>query len=708
VTDTRSASDRFLAAIPYALAILGFLALLFWQASIRKSPTIFGDELEWTQISRAIADTGHAARRGEPVPFKSVYPYVIAPLWWIHSTRSAYSAIKYVDTILMALAAVPTFLLARMLVRARVAFLAALATLCTTGLYYAPFLLPEVVAWPWFALCAYLTIRALARGGRWWIVAAAVADLTAPLVRGELVVVPVAAVAAASIAWLSSPAGSRARNRIGLAGQIAVLVTAVAAFFVLNQAFGGHSQEWATVTHQWKGRLWTLGMESASALALGLGLLPLVGGLASLHLPGRRADPAWRAFAAFTAPALVATWLYTGVKAAYLSTVFATRVEERNLIYVQPLLIVGTAIWLCERRRSLVASLAAWASTAWLVLHYGYQLDFPYFEAPGYGIAAMANRAFHWDQPTIRGALLICCALLLAVIVLAHLRRESRTTHLVLALTAAAAFAMMTAAEVTSSRGSAIASKTYAQNLPQPLDWVDQAAGGRGVTFVGQDISGGDALGLNLMEFWNRNVKNVWSLDGTAPGPGPTLTPDLHSRRGALSSDAGQPYVLTTDRVELVGRIVAQRPGYTLRRAMHPLSLHVASYGISSDGWIQGTSDDPVAAGTFAYFGPGSATGTLHASIGRRGFCPSGVAPVHVTVRAGPLELNSQNAPTLKRITYSRHLVVPNCTAKDFTLRIAPPFAVQVTATPLFHPVDYNIGDNRYLGAQVGFAFSER
>ena len=706
MNDTRSVLDRYLAAIPYALAVLGFLALLFWQASIRKTPTIFGDELEWTQISRAIADTGHATRRGDPVVFKSVYPYVIAPLWWIHSTSTAYSAIKYVNTILMALAAVPTFLLARMLVSTRVAFLAALCTLTTTGVYYAPFLLPEVVAWPWFALCAYLTIRALARGGRWWFAAAVVADLVAPLVRGELVVVPAAAAAAAVIVWLYGPMGTRVRRRIGIAGQVVAALLAVAAFLVLNQAFGSHSHEWATVTHQWKDRLWTLGMESTSALALGLGLLPFVGGLASLWLPGRRPNPAWRAFAAFTASALVTTWVYTGVKAAYLSTVFATRVEERNMIYVQPLLVVGAAVWLCERRRSLVASLAACAFTAWLVLHYGYQLDFPYFEAPGYGIAAMANRAFHWDQPAIRAALAVCIALIVAVVLLAHLLRDRRKTRLVLALTAAAAFAMMVAGEVTSSRGSAITSRTYAQNLPQPLDWVDQAASGRGVTFVGQDISTGDALGVNLMEFWNRNVKHIWSLDGSAPGPGPTLTPDLRTRRGVLSHDPDQTYVLSTDRIRLVGRVVATRPGYTLQRVPHPWAHHEASYGIATDGWIQGTSDDPVAHGTFAYFGPQTTKGTVHVSVGRAGFCGSGVVSPHIQVRIGPVQLNEQNAPVVSRPLAVRRLVIPNCQTRTLTFTVAPPFAVQVTATPLVHPIDYNIGDNRYLGAQVGVSFT--
>src|SRR5581483_4192883 len=429
VTSRRSALDRFLAAVPYAVGALALLSLLAWQAAIRKSPTIFGDELEWTQISRAIAATGHAARRGEPIGFKSLYPYLIAPFWRIDSTSSAYDAIKYANTLLMALAAVPTYFLARLLVPARAAVVTALAVLCTTALYYAPFLLPEVAAFPAFALCAWVSVRALARGGAGWYAAAVVLDCAAPLVRGELVIVPASAAAAAIVVWLAGPQGTRIRRRVGVAGQVGAVVLAVVAFFVVNKLFGHHSHEWATVTHQWKDRLWTLGMESTSALALGLGLLPFLGGLASLWLPDRRRDPAWQAFAAFTAAALVTTWTYTGTKAAYLSTVFATRVEERNMIYVQPLLIAGTAAWVCARRRSLPVSLAAWAFTAWLVLHYGYQLDFPYFEAPGYGIAAMANRAFHWDQPAIRLALGVLCGVLLAIVLYTWLRPAARSAR---------------------------------------------------------------------------------------------------------------------------------------------------------------------------------------------------------------------------------------------------------------------------------------
>jgi len=709
VNESPSRLDRFLAAIPYAVAALVVLALLSWEASIRKTPTIFGDELEWTQISRAIADTGHAARRGEPIGFKSLYPYLIAPFWWIHTTSTAYAVIKYVDTALMALAAVPAYLIARLLVPRRIAFAAALCTLCSTAFFYGAFLIPEVAAFPMFALCAWITIRALARGGVRWLVAAALLDLAAPLVRGELVIVPAAGAAAPAAVWLAGPRGRRLRRRWGVVGHVLAAVAVVAAFLVLNKLFGHHSQEWATVTHQWRGRMWTLGMEATSALALGLGLLPFIGGLASLWLPDRRDDPAWRAFAAFTGAALVTTWTYTAVKAAYLSTVFATRVEERNMIYVQPLLIVGTAAWLCSRRRFLPLSVAAWAFTAWLVVHYGYQLDFPYFEAPGYGIATMANRAFRWDQATIQHALIVISAVLLVVILLTHVVRRGRLVAGVLLATAAGSLTMMLAGEITSARGSGITASTYMRYLTQPPDWIDRAANGQHVTYLGQDISTGDALGVSLMEFWNRDVKNIWSLDGSAPGPGPTLTPDLANRDGELTNGAGTQLVIAPDVVSLTGPVVATHPGVTLRRVVDgKWALHQASYGVAHDGWITGSSDDPVARGRFAYFGPETTRGVLHVGVGRAGFCAPTAPSPHVVIRVGPLRLNEQRAPYVRHAAYTRRLLVPNCHQRELTFSVVPPVAVEVSATPVVLPTDYNIGDSRYLGVQVGFSFTKR
>jgi len=699
--------DTLLALVPYAVAALALLALLFWEAAARKTPTIFSDELEWTQLSRAIATTGRAARRGEPASFGSLYAYLIAPSWWIHSTGSAYAAIKYVNTVVMALAAVPTFLIARMLVSFRVALITGLAAICTSALYYAAFIVPEALAYPVFVLGAWVSIKALAGAGRRWTIAAVLIDLVAILVRQELATLVVSFAIAACLLWIVGPHGQQLRRGWSVFDHIGAGILLLGGLILLNAVGSPHAHEWSVVTQNYQGRIWSLGMQAASALAIGLGVLPFVFGLASLWLPGRRHDPAWRAFAAFTGSAIVTVWLYTAVKAAYLSTVFATRVEERNMIYLAPLLLVGTAVVLMTRRPWLPGLLAAWSLTTWLILHYGYQLNYPYYEAPGYGIAALANRDWHWDQPTIRIGLAVASAVVLAVVFLVCLRRVPASVRKgVIVAGLAAAIVWMLAGEITSANGSAATSRAFVANLPKPLDWVDRATGQRGTTFVSQNISTGDIVGINLLEFWNRSVRNIWSLDGTAPGPGPTLTPDLEDRIGHLSNDPGLHYVLATSGVDFAEPTVASRPGLVLSRiAMHPWRLRQARYGVSSDGWITSTSDEPVDRGTYAFFDPTVGPGMLEVDTGRQGFCNASAPATTVDVRIGPVALDEQRAPYLAHATFHRRFRLPNCTLATTRLRVTPPFAVQVVADPTVRPSDYGASDPRELGAQVGFSF---
>ena len=179
---------------------------------------------------------------------------------------------------------------------------------------------------------------------------------------------------------------------------------AVAAFFVLQPAIrpalAGVGDRDATSGAAACGRS---GWRSTSALALGLGLLPfdrrprlaVASGAARAIPPGVRSPRS-------PAPRLLMTWTLHrrqgGVPLDRLRD--ARRGAQHDL---RPAAADrrhgGLAV---PRRRLLPRRSRRWAFATWLVLHYGYQLDFPYFEAPGYGIAAMANRAFRWDQPTIR------------------------------------------------------------------------------------------------------------------------------------------------------------------------------------------------------------------------------------------------------------------------------------------------------------------
>src|SRR5262249_28062018 len=98
--------------------------------------------------------------------------------------------------------------------------------------------------------------------------------------------------------------------------------------------------------------------------------------------------------------------------------------------------------------------------------------------------------------------------------------------------------------------------------LPARLDWVDRATGGAPVTYLGQAIV--DANGIQSTEFWNRSIKHVYSLDATAPGPGPTETPDVVRPDGTLDRIVDTPYVLAGTGVTLQGRPIEQEGAFTL------------------------------------------------------------------------------------------------------------------------------------------------
>ena len=343
--------DRALAVIPIvgiALVVLTFYAIEAWS---RKTPWLFTDEAEWTQLSRAIESTGHAARRGEPIYFKSLYAFMIAPFWSIHSTQAAYAAIKYANAVVMALTAVPTYLLARMLLPKRASLAVAFLAVCIPGMAYVTTIVPEVMGYPWYALCSWLIVRALVRRTPLDLVWVTIASIGAVLIRApQFATVPLSFGIAAAVLWWTGDSGKRFRTGRSRFEIFGVFVLLVGALLLFNRIFLQHIEIWQVSTQYWKHRMLDLGLKAWLAFAVGMGILPVVGGFASLHLPERRHDPVYRAFAAYLAATIVCVSLYTAVKAAYLSTVFSTLTEERNMIYLAPLMLIGTALVFQERQ----------------------------------------------------------------------------------------------------------------------------------------------------------------------------------------------------------------------------------------------------------------------------------------------------------------------------------------------------------------------
>ena len=75
----RTFTERLLAATPLLSVFLWLCIVYAVEAWAHQTPWLFTDELELAQLSRAIADTGHAARRGEPHSFDTLWTYVTAP-----------------------------------------------------------------------------------------------------------------------------------------------------------------------------------------------------------------------------------------------------------------------------------------------------------------------------------------------------------------------------------------------------------------------------------------------------------------------------------------------------------------------------------------------------------------------------------------------------------------------------------------------------
>src|SRR5262249_60936799 len=96
VAAPRTWLDRFVSAVPLLSVFLWLCILYAWEAHNHASPWLFSDELELSQLSRAIAETGHAARRGQPHSFDTLYAYLLAPAWRIRSVTEAYAVVQYI------------------------------------------------------------------------------------------------------------------------------------------------------------------------------------------------------------------------------------------------------------------------------------------------------------------------------------------------------------------------------------------------------------------------------------------------------------------------------------------------------------------------------------------------------------------------------------------------------------------------------------
>jgi hypothetical protein len=544
------------------------------------APFIFQDELLYSELAKSLGTTGHFALRDVPglAGISPVYPTLISPAYAIFDgIPHAYAAVKAINALLMSLAAVPAYLIARRLVSPWHALLAAALTVAIPDLLLAGTIMTENAFYPVFLLWFWLLVRMLERPTILNQLGVLAALLLAYETRSQAVALAAALVTAlvlmiAADAWVAP--GPRRRALVARAGAYwltwSLLVAGAVLFVLVEIVVRGQSVSQSLLkTYSVLGSVdYTFGgvakwfLYHLGELDLVTGVIPFAAFLvvAAAAFDRRSSTAPLRAFAA---AAVAASFWIVLVVAAFASSPYSQRLEERNDFYVMPLFLIALVIWagaLAGRlpRATAVAATVAAAATALVPVT-------TFLDAnaitDAFGLLAIrAPQTQHsvpldWVMPivmlfAIAGAALFLLvparsALALPVLVLLFLAFTNREANLLVAPAGA------------SSRNAGV---TVEEN------WIDEAVGDGKVAAVFTNARPPQALWQN--EFFNRSVGPVYNVAGPVDGlPQQTVVPDTKS--GVLLIAGATPlrahYVLTDTSQFLRGTQIAEDAGVGMR-----------------------------------------------------------------------------------------------------------------------------------------------
>jgi hypothetical protein len=512
------------------------------------------------------------------------------------------------------------------------------------------------------------------------------------------------------LAWDSAPV-RRWRTEWSRWDWAGAAVLAIGAVLGFSAAMGHASTSWRNTTGFYKDRILDHSVEALGALTIGIGIVPVLVGIAALARPkGEEIDARLRAFLVTSVAAIASFVWYAGIKGAYVSTVFATVVAERNLIYLSPIFFAATALAIARGIGRAWAIAIAAILTLWVVSTTPLQLDkFPYYEAHGLSIAAFANRELGWAEGTIEDALIVVALLALAFAIAIRALRPDSTWYRAIAGSVGALVLVWTlTAEVYAASGERDLSVRTSASVPRPYDWVDRATGGGSVVVIGQEIT--DPTSVQVTEFFNPSIRKMWSLDGTALNVGaPVLTPDLEAADGTLTPSPGTDFALAVNGVELQAPVVERQKNAVLYRLDgQPLKLSAAITGRTADGWMVAPRGTKVARAAYTrYDVSNDEPGFVVVKLSRRWLCPKPRGSTRATVSIGPVGIGPDKQPTIASVTEQRTVVLRDCNATGIPLAtLDVPWRVEVTVSPtvVLSELDPRSSDARELGAMLDVA----
>ncbi len=448
--------------------------------------------------------------------WSQIQPLLMAPLWGLFNTSTAYQLSHVLNALVLASAVFPAYLLGRRVLASRAwGLAAAVLTVVVPWSVMAGVMMTEVAAYP-LALWAVLAIHhAITRPGPRADVLALAALALAFLGRTQLIILAPALPIGLLVQGLRYPnvtVGARTRRiRATLREHpivFGVVVLVGLALIVRHKAVLGN----APSNGPFQPNGWFTAREMLAYVAIGVGMVPLAlsaaWGVATVLRP---LDPVRHAYAVLL--------LYVGVVMTIAigggSVAFTAGINDRYLCYLAPLLMIGMLACLLERRHLLaVPILAASAGCAWLAWGSKLELVGQTFVSPSaawhkvlFGRAPEIGELFGaYDLTPQRlvawATVVVCVAIVLA-------RRWVSPT--LLAGLAALGVGAWCLAETTYTRGKLLEIQPAA-GYANGRDWVDRALPyGASVDIILSDL--GDPASATAvwwdLTFWNHDVRGM-------------------------------------------------------------------------------------------------------------------------------------------------------------------------------------------------------
>jgi Dolichyl-phosphate-mannose-protein mannosyltransferase len=581
-TRTTTASDKRVAVLSTVRAIpaWAWLTLLVVVSAVIRyalsrqavAPWIMVDELIYSELAKSFADSGQfLIRDHSTAAYGVIYPALIAPAWAaFKSIPDAYAAAKAINSLMMSLAAIPAYLLARRMLSAPWALGAAVLTVAVPSMVYTGTLMTENAFYPIFLFALLATIVWLERPTTtttlWVVALVALAYLT----RAQaLSFGPTILTAPLLYAWAQRRSWRSLRDYrlmygLVLAGGLLVIIVQVARGASPLGILGAYQVAGETHYHFWPVLEWL--WYQLGVLDLSLGIVPLAAMIVLAAL-ARGQD---RHVQAFLAGSIAATfWLM--VEVAAFASVHQLRVEERNTFYVVPLFLIALLVWIdrgTPRPSRIVAVAALTVAALPGVLPYQRLITTNAVSdtLTLLPIWSLQTALFPIEQTTLVVVLACMCAAALFVLV-------PRRYALVLPVIVLAYFAI--SQKPIEGKHKAASVGALFSGITLPREWVDQEVGhDQAVATIWSGQTSPYAIWEN--EIFNRSLRRFYYLHSQLAGDLPEQKLKVDAETGVMSS-GGNPvrarYALTDSSVQLDGRMLRQDPrtGMTLYETTGPL-----------------------------------------------------------------------------------------------------------------------------------------